>query len=282
MTGRDGHGVARTPVGHFGRQVKRERTARGWTITELAQRSGIAAPHLGRIESGKRPPTERVAAAMDRVFPERGGYFTEYYEESRTWMPAGFRDWPELEIRARRLCVWSPGIIDGLLQTPDYARAVLSVSGAAPEVVSARLAGRMQRQQRVLLRDDDPPSAWFVIDLIALYREVGSPEVMAGQCAYLAELAGRPGVTLTVIPAVLHPANESGFILTEDAAYAENVVSGGVYTEDLTVTDIASRFDTLRAESHRASDSLAIIERTAKLWTTGVSPLTAAATAASA
>ena len=72
-----------TAVTHFGRQVRKERLARGWSIHELSARTGIAAGHLSRIENGKRPPTENIAAACDLVFPERRGWFTEYYQESR-------------------------------------------------------------------------------------------------------------------------------------------------------------------------------------------------------
>jgi ribosome-binding protein aMBF1 (putative translation factor) len=70
ISGRNGKGVA----GHFGRQMRRDRLAHGWSITELAKRSGISGAHLGRIESGLRPPTVRVADALDKVFPERRGW----------------------------------------------------------------------------------------------------------------------------------------------------------------------------------------------------------------
>jgi transcriptional regulator with XRE-family HTH domain len=58
--------------------MRKERLARGWSLAEFAQRTGINAGHLSRIENGKRPPTENVAAACDVAFPERKGWFTEY------------------------------------------------------------------------------------------------------------------------------------------------------------------------------------------------------------
>ena len=83
--------------------------------------------HVSRIENGKRPPTENVATACDAVFPERRGWFTEYYEESRHWaeVPASFRSWPEYEDKAAALRDWSPSIVTGLLQAEDYARALI-------------------------------------------------------------------------------------------------------------------------------------------------------------
>src|SRR5712691_5688690 len=98
-----------SPTSHFGRQLRKERLAHGWSIHELAERTGLNAGHLSRVENGKRPPTHHVAAACDGVFPERRGWFTEYYEDSRAWTPPGFRPWAEHEDTAASLRVWAPG-----------------------------------------------------------------------------------------------------------------------------------------------------------------------------
>jgi hypothetical protein len=266
------------PVTHFGRQVRKERLARGWSVHELAARTGIAAGHWSRIENGKRPPTENVASVCDRVFPERRGWFSEYYEESKSWTPPGFRSWAEYEEKTATLRDWWPSVISGLVQTEEYARAVLAVQpGVSDEIVAARLKSRMERQRRVLVRED-PPSAWIIVDEMALYRLVGSPEVMAAQMCHLADVASRPNVTVTVMPPVLHPANESGFILADNAAYAEHVAGGFVYTDEQIVSSLVTRFDSLRAESRRASESRALIERMTGIWTHGVKAATAGAT----
>jgi hypothetical protein len=223
-----------------------------------------------------------VANACDAAWPERRGWFSDYYEESKSWTPPSFRSFAEYESKAVTLRDWYPGILTGLLQTEDYARAVLSVApGATAEMLSARLGSRMERQRRVLTRDD-PASVWFVVDEMALYRRVGSPAVMAQQMRHLAEVAALAHVTLTVMPAVVHPGNESGFVIADSAAYAEHVGAGYVFTQEETVAALAMRFDTLRAESYRASESLALIERMAGIWTTGVRAATAVPMAASA
>jgi hypothetical protein len=267
------------PVTHFGRQVRKERMARGWSIHELARRMGVAAGHLSRIENGKRPPTEAIAAKCDDVFPERRGWFTEYYEESRTWTPPGFRDWPEHEDKAISLRAWMPGIVHGLLQTEGYARALLETApGVTDEMVTARLAARMARQRRVLMRDD-PPSAWFLVDQLSLYRLVGSAEIMAAQMGHLAAVAARANVTLQVLPAVAHPANASELIVTDSAAYAEHLAGGFVYTDEETVTRLARLFHTILSESYRASESAAMIEEVGQIWTAGASPASQTPTA---
>lgn len=270
------------PAQHFGRQMRKERLSRGWSLPELERRTGINAGHLSRIETGKRPPTDNVAQACDAAFPERRGWFREYYEESKSWVPAGFRSWPEYEDKAASIHVWSPGIMHGLVQTADYARAVLSASpGVTDDIVAGRLTARMERQHRVIMRDE-PLAAWFVVDELSLYRRVGAPAIMAGQLRRLAGIAAMARVTVTVMPAVVHPGNESGFIIADDAAYAEHVAGGYVFTDEQTVTSLAERFDSLRAESYRASESLRMIERLGELWAAGASPLTAGPTAETA
>lgn len=270
----------RSATTHFGRQMKKERLARGWSLREFAARSGVDIGSASLIENGKRPPNERVATACDDVFPERGGWFREYYEESKDWMPAGFRDWGEYENTATTLRVWAPGIIHGLLQTAGYARAMIAIEPAiTEEIAHVRLANRMERQRRVLMRDD-PPTAWFIIDEFALHRRVGSAEAMADQMEHLLAVAAMPRTTVTVMPAVEHPANASEFIIVDDgrAAYAEHMISGYTYTDDLPVSSLAVRFDSLRGECYRVSESMALIREMRDAWRTGGNPLTRAAT----
>ncbi len=268
---------------HFGRQVRKERLAHGWSLQELARRTGIDAGHLSRIENGRRPPTEALALACDEAFPERRGWFTDWYTESRTWteIPPGFRSWSELENKAASLRDWYPGIITGLLQSQDYARALLATAPRVTgETASARLAARMERQRRVLMRDD-PPQAWFIVDEMALYRRVGSTEVMAEQMRHLSAVAAMPNVTIQVLPAVAHPANASGFVIADDSAWCEHLAAGGVYGGE-TVSSLPLLFDTLRGECYRVSESAALFERLGGIWATGVSPLTQTPTAGSA
>jgi transcriptional regulator with XRE-family HTH domain len=271
----------RNPLTHFGRQVRKELIAHGWSLREMAARSGLAAPYWSQIENGHRPPTEAVAEACDRVFPERHGWFSEYYEESKSWTPPGFRDWAELEEKSASLQDWYPGILTGLLQTEDYARGLLGTSpGVTDEIVATRLTARMERQRRVLMRED-PPSVWFVVDEMALYRRVGSPAIMAEQMRHLAEVASRPNVTMQVLPAVAHPANASGFVIADSSAWCEHVKGGFVY-EGETVTPLAALFDTLRGECLKVSESAALFERMTEIWTAGARAVTATRTAVSA
>jgi transcriptional regulator with XRE-family HTH domain len=220
--------TSRDPVAYFGRQVRKARQSHGWSLHDFGQQIAYHPAALSRIENGKRPPTETLARACDRVFPERAGWFYEFYEESRGWMalPSWLRDWASHEQATRILRDWCPSIVTGLLQTEDYAREVSATTPCvAEDEVNARVASRLARQQRVLLRED-PPATWFLVDYFALLRGIGTPEVMVGQMRHLAAVASLPHVTIQVIPGAAHAGLLGGFTVTDRAAYAESVLRG--------------------------------------------------------
>lgn len=272
-------GTSVNPLAHFGKQVKKERLARGWSLPYLEERTGIDAGHWSRIERGVRPPTELIAAKCDEAFPERRGWFGEYYSDSRSWAPPGFRSWTEELDNASSLRDWCPSIITGPLQTEDYARVLLSVHpDVTDEVVSTRLSGRMAHQKRLFARD---VPTLFLIDQLALYRLVGSIEIMSAQLRHLVQMASRPRVTIQVVPPVAVPSVAHGISLTGCAAYSETSVNGNVWSDEETRSSLGRVFDTLRSEAWRASESLVLINEASELWTGG-NLLTATATADSA
>lgn len=263
---------------HYGRQVRKARREHGWSIHELARRTGLNAGTLSHIENGHYAPTERTATIFDRVFPERKKWFSEFYRDSQEWTPPGYRSWYEQEKDATHLRVWSPGVLHGLVQTEDYARALFKTfPGVTDEIIDARVRSRMERQKRILNRDN-PPFVWVLIDEPSLYRLVGSPEIMAAQMDHLLAVAALPNVTVQVLPAVAHPVNASELIVTDNAAYAEHVWSGYTFTETETVTSLATLITTIQAECYRASESMQMIERVRDKWARGENPLTATRT----
>lgn len=284
MLSMDGPAGTNGVAGHFGRELRRTRVARGWSIAEVARRTGLNPAHLSRIELGRRPPTEMIAAALDKVFPEKQGWFSNWHSESQSWpeIPATFRSWPDYEDRATTLRVWTPGIVDGLVQTQDYSRALIATEpGVDATTRDNRVGGRMERQQRFWERQPTVMTA-LVVDVMSLLRQVGSAEVMAAQLHHLLDIAAMPTVTLQVMRAVEHPVNNSGIMIADGAAWCEHSAAGYVFTDPETVRRLALRFDTLRAESYRAGESTALIRRLADIWATGVNPLTATLAAGSA
>jgi transcriptional regulator with XRE-family HTH domain len=280
MTGISGkNGSGNGVAGHFGRQMRRDRLAHGWSISELAKHAGLNGAHLGRIESGLRPPSVRIADALDKVFPERRGWYLLWLDDIRTApeVPATFRSWSDYEDQSATLRLWTPLIVHGLFQTEDYTRALIAISGVTGEAAAARLAARVERQRRVLGRC----RVSYVLDQSALYRLVGSPKIMATQLRHLLDLAAMPNVVLQVMPEVAHVAVEAGYSLADDAVWSEHVVSGGVYTDPVIVGSVATRHDNLRGECLKVSESLALIGRLAEQWT-GVNQPTRQVTAATA
>jgi transcriptional regulator with XRE-family HTH domain len=277
MDGRKPNGNG-SMAGYFGRTLRKARLAKGWSLDELGRRSGVHPAHLSKVETGNRAPTESVARAVDSAFG--GSAFWELYREVSTWAPPGFRDWSEHEDKTATIREWAGnGNVPGLLQTEDYARTLLTVHpGVSGDVIATRLKSRMERQRRVFGRE---VRAWFIVDHAALYRLVGSPEIMAGQMDRLADVASRPVVTLQILPSVAHPAVQGGFLLADDAVYAETVTSGYVHTEAEKLSSLDTLFDTLRAECYRASESLMIVKKAGETWN-GASRATAAATEATA
>ena len=155
----------------------------------------LDAAHLSRVENGRRPPTARIAAALDGVFTEHRGWYLTWLEETRTApeIPVTFRSWSDYEDRTAALRVWTPGIVDGLVQAQAYAAALIATSpGVSDDAAAARLNARMDRQRRVLGRDK-PPAVTLLVDEAALYRQVGTAEVMAAtQLRRLREVVGGP------------------------------------------------------------------------------------------
>ena len=120
---------------------------------------------------------------------------------------------------------------------------------------------------------------WFLVDEAALHRLVGSPQIMAAQMAHLTATARLPKVTIQVVPAIAHAGLLGGFSITERAAYAETAVAGQVFEDAEIIASLLIRFDTLRSEALRASESLALIERVGKEWkSTGARAATQATT----
>jgi transcriptional regulator with XRE-family HTH domain len=272
------------PVRYFGHQVRRARLAAGWTLAEFGQRIGYDPGQISRIENGRRPATELFAQMCDRAFRDRGGWFSEFYAESRTWIatPPWFRSWVEHEQRAASLRIWQLGVLSGLLQTEDYARAILAVDpGVTDDQVNARLAARLSRQ--AILTRDEPPAVWFLVDEAALRRCVGSPQVMAGQLAHLTGVARLPTVSIQVVPNIANAGLLGGFAVAQHAAYVETAVAGQVFEDPEAIASLLTRFDTLRNEAFRGSESLTLMERMCEEWkATGAKAATQGPTAGNA
>jgi hypothetical protein len=123
------------------------------------------------------------------------------WEEYKNRIPSWFSVFIELESSARSIEICHSVMIPGLLQTADYARATFAAAVPAhqPEALEHLLEARMLRQRNVFARSDVQISA--VIDEGAIARQVGGPDVWAGQLAHLRQVSDRDNVDVRVLPA---------------------------------------------------------------------------------
>jgi transcriptional regulator with XRE-family HTH domain len=249
-----------SPAHFFGAEVRRAREATGKTLADLAGLVPCDASTVSRIESGLLSPTERFAAACDEAFPQMGGWFIRFYNNSRKWdgpYPRWFADWVDAEARATVIRTWEPLLVPGLLQTPEYARALFrawQTTGDEDEVERLVMA-RIDRQR--IFGRANPPSFWAVLDEGVLRRRIGSAKVMQDQLAHLAEISERPLIKVHVIPAEVgaHIGLLGAFAIAgfaDDApgiTYFESPDEGETTTDSVTVAKIILTFDTLRSET---------------------------------
>jgi hypothetical protein len=123
----------------------------------------------------------------------------------------------EYERTASRIFNWEVGIVPGLLQTADYARALLSNSPISLDQADYRLVARMRRQS--ILHSAKPARLVAIIDEAVVHREVGSPDIMSDQIDQLLEVSLLGNVTLRIVPGDVgyHPGLAGAFMLYEFA-----------------------------------------------------------------
>jgi hypothetical protein len=135
--------------------------------------------------------------------------------------------------------------------------------------VAERVAARLKRQEA--LDGPDAPVFWVLMDESILYREIGSPKIMSDQLDKLAGMAKRATVTVQlVLGKGAHIGMMGAFILagTPDAnvVYLDHFADGMTTDSPAIVATVSMRFDVLRTEALRGSESLEIIEAAAEKW----------------
>lgn len=231
----------------LGSQLRRLREARGVTreaagYSIRASESKISRMELGRVSFKARDVADLLTLYGITDEAERepllslaressvAGWWHNYSDVLPNW----FQTYVGLEGAASHIGVYEVQFVSGLLQTEEYARAVVTSghrTGLSTEEVDRRVALRLERQK--LLLSEKAPQFRCVLDEAALRRPYGGPEVMAAQLTHLAELSELPHVTLRVMPFDTggHPAESGAFTLLR---FPESEISDIVYLEHLT------------------------------------------------
>ena len=195
-------------------ELRSLRTASGLTREEVVERTGINSVTMYRIEHARvRPQTRTLRTLLDLygVEKEQQAELVALLRDARErgWLHPYQSELPEqymtfigFEGEAESASNYESLFVPGLLQTEDYARAVITgvLPFASRDEVERRVEVRMERQQ--VLRSDNPLQLWGIVDEAALRRQVGSPAVMRAQFRHILEASELPNVTFQVIPFV--------------------------------------------------------------------------------
>ncbi|GAA1365135.1 helix-turn-helix domain-containing protein [Catellatospora chokoriensis] len=188
---------------------------------------------------------------LARESKRRGGWWLKYGEVSSPYLKL-----IQLESEADSIRGAELSFVPGLLQTEDYARAVIRATRPhdGAEEVERRVQIRLTRQE--LLKQEKPPEFWTVLDEAVLHRTVGSPQVMAEQLRALAAANELPHITVQIIPFAHggHEAMAGAFRILRfpdrrdpDTVYLEGF-AGDIYLDDASeVTRCSLVFDHLSA-----------------------------------
>ena len=268
-----------SPAAFLGAELRRARVAAGMSQEQFSRSLGFDRTVITKAETGERPPSPEVAAAIDEAFPHLDGLFsrlTLLARRANGRYPEWFREWVDAEQQATALRTWQPILVPGLLQTRDYARALFQAWQPAAERddLDALVGARIERQ--AILDRADPPELLAVLDEAVLHRKVGSAKIMGDQLAHLGEMSRRPAVTIQIVPAEVgtHAGLLGGFFVgsfddTPVIVYAETAVEGITIDKPALVSKAAQAFERLRSEALPRGASRDLIRRVAEQrWTT--------------
>ncbi|WP_156721982.1 helix-turn-helix domain-containing protein [Streptomyces apocyni] len=267
-------------------RLKELRDVAGLTLTEVAERIEVNQGSLSRIETGARGTSPVLVRALLDCYGVEGSaeradvldLVRADKEQQKPWWrkystvltATRYDGYLALEAGAVSLANYQPMLVPGLLQTEDYARAVISQMRMelTPPQVEDLVKVRMERQ-RSRLDSEKPAKVWAIIDEAVLRRTVGSSDVMCEQLRQLMEVSEKPNVTVQLLPFVLgaHPGLYGPFVILTFSEPTPNLVwlenpKNSVYLEAADdVGNYTEIFDQLRARALGPSETRTRIAR---------------------
>jgi transcriptional regulator with XRE-family HTH domain len=264
----------------LGVQLRRLRENSNITTAQAAEAIRATHSKISRLERGRSGARQRdvddlltLYGVTDEAERERVLALTRQANAPGWWqqytdvLPKWFELYVGLEKAASVIRTYEVQFIHGLMQTEDYARAVILIANAhAPAAeIDRRVAIRMKRQQ--LLTQPDAPELWAVLDEAALRRPPAGPAVMRAQLEHLLELTGLPNVTLQIVPFDAGPHAAAGGPFTilrfpepdlPDLVYLEQLNSALYLDQQEDVIDYVTVMDQLcvQAETGAASKDM--------------------------
>ena len=268
----------------LGIELRRLREQASLTCEEVGQRLDCSGTRISRMETGRisvRPGDARELLEIYGVTGAEADALVQLAREARQkgwWhtygrvLPPWFEAYVGLEAAAIRFRDFQSMVVPGLLQTEDYARAVLRAAPnpGDPEDIDRQVALRMERQ--AILGQGNPPHLWVVLTENIVRVQVGGPAVMRTQLRRLIDVAERSNVTLQVLPfttaAHVQPISPFTILDFPDAAdptvvYLEHLTGSLFLEADEEIMRYTVVFDHLRAEALGTAPSIDLIARVA-------------------
>jgi len=199
----------------LGAQLRRLREERGISREDAGYSIRASGSKISRMELGRVSFKERDIADLLTLYGVKDEHTRTdlltlatqantpgWWHRYGSVLPAWFQAYIGLETAATLIRTYEVKFIPGLLQTEDYARAVILLGhpNSSPTDIEHRVQLRMQRQRSVFEHPGGSPRVWAVVDEAALRRPVGGPKVMRAQLEKLIEATTEPEVRLQVMP----------------------------------------------------------------------------------
>jgi len=276
VTGLPGTGSPTVRRRELGTLLRALRNSKGWTVEQVAEQLLCSPSKVSRLETGQRGASARDIRDLCDIYDVDDALrqqLTDLASEGKQqawWQSRGlpYSAYVGLESEAASISDFGLGLVPGLLQTADYARAVLRTirPRLTDDIIEQRLAGRLERQQ--ILVSDRPPQFEAILDEAVLHRIAGSRSVMQAQLAQLIEVSDLTNVTVRVLPyraGLLPVPNNKFIILTFEQAAVPSVVFVEGLTGDLyldraeDVEAYGDAFDALRHMAATTDQSRGII-----------------------
>jgi hypothetical protein len=272
----------------LGTHLRRLREASGVTPGQAGEAIRATHSKISRLERGRSGAKQRdvadlltlygitdEAAREDLLALARQASTPGWWQQYNDVLPRWFELYVGLEKAASIIRTYEVQFVHGLLQTEDYARAVILIANAhaSTEEIDRRVSVRMKRQQ--LLTQPDAPELWTVLDEAVLRRPPGGPEVMRAQLEHLLQISDLPNVTVQIVPFDAGPHAAAGGPFTilrfpepdlPDLVYLEQLNSAVYVDHPDDVIDYVTVMDQLciQAETGAASKDMlrALLKRT--------------------
>jgi transcriptional regulator with XRE-family HTH domain len=264
------------------RELRRLREEQRLTLQEVADRLDWSRATVSRLETGQtRPKPDDIADLLDLYgvpSPNRDALITLARDAGQRGWWTAYADvftgsYVALEDEASLIRTWDTQLIHGLLQTEDYARAVITAGRMLPssEDIERRIDARKARW--ALLNRAEAPRVHLIFDEGVLRRYIGGPGVMRAQFEWLLELAARPQITIQVLPfdQAEHAGLDGRFTILSfpdpadpDIAYVEGTM-GDVYLESAeAIASHGERFDRIAKQARSPEVSAHLIAEAAR------------------